>query len=46
MNNRLSDEDRAYTARMLGGCGWYVWVGLWLFVFVVIPALVAWAVLS
>lgn len=22
MNNRLSDEDRADTARMLGGCGW------------------------
>ena len=41
MNNRLSDEDRADTARMLGGCGWYGLAAL-----VAIAALVAWAVLS
>jgi len=34
---RLSDEDRAYTAMMLGGCGWF---GLGLIAAVVV--LVVW----
>lgn len=41
MNNRLSDEDRADTARMLGGCEGYGLVAL-----VIFAAIVAWAVLS
>lgn len=39
---RLSDEDRAYTARMLGGYGKVAIVAA----LAVIAALVAWAVLS
>lgn len=41
MNNRLSDEDRADTARMLDGCGW---VGLYALILAVLVAV--WAVLS
>lgn len=39
---RLSDEDRAYTARMLGGCGKVALFAA----LVAIVALVAWVVLS
>ena len=42
MNNRLSDEYRAYTARMLDGCGCIALVAA----LVAIAALVVWAVLS
>lgn len=38
MNNRLSDADRADTARMLGGCGWFGLGGLGLIAAVVVLA--------
>jgi hypothetical protein len=46
MNNRLSDEDRAYTARMLGGCGLAAFVATLVAVLAGIAALAGWLVLS